>query len=55
LIKTILFLKNGKTITPYRLSAGEKQILIILLKVILQENQPSILLMDEPELSLHLA
>ncbi len=29
--------------------------MIILLKVILQENQPSILLMDEPELSLHLA
>ena len=52
---SIIFIKNGKTITPYRLSSGEKQILIILLKVILQENQPSILLMDEPELSLHLA
>jgi predicted ATPase len=52
---SLIFLKNGKTITPYRLSAGEKQILIILLKVILQENQPAILLMDEPELSLHLA
>lgn len=51
----LIFNKKGKTITPYRLSAGEKQILIILLKVILQENQPSVLLMDEPELSLHLA
>jgi predicted ATPase len=51
----LIFKKKGKTITPYRLSAGEKQILIILLKAVLQENQPSILLMDEPELSLHLA
>jgi predicted ATPase len=51
----LIFNKQGKTITPYRLSAGEKQILIILLKVILQEDQASILLLDEPELSLHVA
>jgi predicted ATPase len=51
----LIFNKDGKTITPYRLSAGEKQVLIILLKVVLQEDQPCILLLDEPELSLHLA
>lgn len=50
----LIFNKQGKTITPYRLSAGEKQILIILLKVVLQEDQACILLLDEPELSLHL-
>jgi predicted ATPase len=51
----LIFNKEGKTITPYHLSAGEKQILIILLKVVLQEDQASILLLDEPELSLHVA
>jgi predicted ATP-dependent endonuclease of OLD family len=49
------FRKNGKTISPYRLSTGEKQILIILLKVILHEEKPGVLLIDDPELSLHLA
>ncbi|MBR3114330.1 MAG: ATP-binding protein, partial [Bacteroidaceae bacterium] len=32
---------------------GEKQMLIILLTVLLQNQQPYILLMDEPEASLH--
>ena len=36
------------------LSSGEKQMLIILFKVFLMEEQPSILLMDEPENSLHI-
>lgn len=36
------------------LSAGEKQLLIILLTVLCQEEKPAILLMDEPEISLHL-
>ncbi|WP_377111818.1 AAA family ATPase [Pseudoalteromonas sp. M58] len=35
------------------LSSGEKQLLIIFLTVILQKNSPFILLMDEPETSLH--
>jgi len=51
---SLVFHKNDKMITPYQLSAGEKQILIILLTVVLQENKPFVLLMDEPELSLHL-
>lgn len=52
---SMVFRKNGKIITPYRLSTGEKQVLIILLKVILPKENSCILLLDEPELSLHLA
>ena len=37
-----------------RLSSGEKQLLIILFKVFLMNEVPSILLMDEPENSLHI-
>jgi predicted ATPase len=40
-------------ITPYQLSSGEKQILVILLTTLIQDNQPSILFLDEPEISLH--
>ncbi|MGP2657498.1 AAA family ATPase [Malaciobacter sp. WC5094] len=36
-----------------RLSSGEKQILIIFLSIIVQGDKPFILLMDEPESSLH--
>jgi len=52
----IIFRNNhDKFFSVYELSSGEKQMLIILLNVLLQENQPSIILMDEPEISLHLA
>ena len=37
------------------LSSGEKQLLIQLLEVLLQEKQPAILIADEPELSLHIS
>jgi ABC-type lipoprotein export system ATPase subunit len=50
----IEFLLDDKEITPYQLSSGEKQILIILLTVLVQDNKPSILFMDEPEISLHI-
>lgn len=40
-------------IPPYMLSSGEKQLLLILTTVLTQNDQPSILLMDEPEISLH--
>lgn len=36
------------------LSAGEKQLLYILLTVFLMDDKPTVLLMDEPELSLHI-
>ena len=40
-------------ITPYMLSSGEKQMLLILATVLTQNGAPAILLMDEPEISLH--
>lgn len=50
----IEFLIGDKQIYPYQLSSGEKQFLIILLTVLIQDNKPSILFMDEPEISLHI-
>ena len=50
----IAFISGKDTLTPYQLSSGEKQILVILLTVLVQNNRPTILFMDEPEISLHL-
>lgn len=49
----LAFLQYGERLSPYRLSSGEKQMLIILLTVLLQKRQHYVLLMDEPEASLH--
>lgn len=49
----IVFINGTDEITAYQLSAGEKQILVILLTVLVQDNKPSIIFMDEPEISLH--
>lgn len=38
-----------------QLSSGEKQLLLILTTVFLQNEAPSVLLMDEPEISLHIS
>lgn len=51
--KLAFLLDNGHTIDSYALSAGEKQLLIILLTVLLEENKEYIVLLDEPEISLH--
>ena len=48
------FTQIGEVLLPYRLSSGEKQILIILLTVLVEDNLPYVLFMDEPEMSLHL-
>ncbi|MBQ9260815.1 MAG: AAA family ATPase [Prevotella sp.] len=48
------FTQIGEVLLPYRLSSGEKQILIILLTVLVEDNQPYVLFMDEPEVSLHM-
>ncbi|MDR0954869.1 MAG: AAA family ATPase [Rikenellaceae bacterium] len=40
-------------ITPYTLSSGEKQLLLILTTALTEDDRPAILLMDEPEISLH--
>ncbi len=50
----ISFIIDGKPISPYYLSSGEKQLLIMLLTVLTQDEKPSVLLLDEPESSLHL-
>ncbi len=49
----IQFSQIGETLVPYQLSSGEKQILCILLTVLVEDNQPYVLFMDEPEVSLH--
>lgn len=41
------------TLSPYQLSSGEKQLLIILTTVLVQNMEPYVLIMDEPEISLH--
>lgn len=53
---------NGKLISAGtekiqidQLSSGEKQILLILTTVFLQDEKPNVLLMDEPEISLHIS
>lgn len=50
----IRFSQLGETLLPYQLSSGEKQMLAILLTVLIEDQQPYVLLMDEPEVSLHI-
>ena len=50
----IRFSQIGETLVPYQLSSGEKQILAILLTVLVEDNLPYVLFMDEPEVSLHI-
>ncbi len=50
----IRFLQMGEVLTPYQLSSGEKQMLVILLTVLVEDQQPYVLFMDEPEISLHI-
>ena len=50
----IRFSQIGETLYPYQLSSGEKQILAILLTVLVEDNLPYVLFMDEPEVSLHI-
>ena len=48
------FTQIGEVLLPYQLSSGEKQMLAILLTVLVEDNQPYVLFMDEPEVSLHI-
>ena len=49
----IQLLQMGETLMPYQLSSGEKQMLVILLTVLVEDQKPYVLFMDEPEVSLH--
>ncbi len=48
------FITAPKKVQLAQLSSGEKQLLLILTTVFLQEEHPNVLLLDEPEISLHL-
>ncbi|MBP3211678.1 MAG: AAA family ATPase [Prevotella sp.] len=50
----IRFTQIGEQLMPYQLSSGEKQMLIILLTVLVEDDLPYVLFMDEPEVSLHI-
>lgn len=50
----MFFENEDKKIELEQLSSGEKQLIIILLNVLLQDKKDYILLMDEPEISLHI-
>jgi len=50
----IRFTQIGEMLMPYQLSSGEKQMLTILLTVLVEDDQPYVLFMDEPEVSLHI-
>lgn len=45
---------NGNVCELKDLSSGEKQLLLILLRVFLMEQKPGIVFLDEPEISLHI-
>ena len=44
----IRFSQIGETLVPYQLSSGEKQMLVILLTVLVEDSCPYVLFMDEP-------
>ena len=50
----VIFRKGSQIIEMDRLSAGEKQILLLLFTLFLMEDRPTVLLLDEPEISLHI-
>ena len=52
--KGIRLMQEGDILTFRQLSSGEKQMLLILLTVLLQDSLPYVLFMDEPEVSLHM-
>ena len=49
----IRFSQIGEVLSPFQLSSGEKQMLAILLTVLTEDGEPTVLFMDEPEVSLH--
>lgn len=52
-VDELTFDLNGIKLSPYQLSSGEKQLIIILTLALTQKCEPYVLIMDEPEISLH--
>ena len=52
--RTLKVRKGDTVLSLTQLSAGEKQLLIILLEILLIRDDAALVLMDEPELSLHI-
>ncbi len=50
----VTLMQWGERLDLRLLSSGEKQLLVILMTVLLEDGDPTILLMDEPEVSLHI-
>lgn len=50
----VRFAQIGETLQPYQLSSGEKQLLVVLLTVLVEDQRPYVLFMDEPEVSMHI-
>lgn len=50
----IFFYQDDEKLSPYKLSSGEKQMLVILLTALVRNGERSVLFMDEPEASLHI-
>lgn len=51
----LVFWQDDLILKVEDLSTGEKQLLLLLVTVFLQDRQPSILFADEPEVSLHIS
>lgn len=51
----LVFIKDTIDIHPKELSSGEKQLLIILLTVLLERGKEYVLMLDEPEISMHIS
>ncbi len=51
----LVFYQAGQRLTVGKLSTGEKQLLLVLLKVFLTRGKPAVILLDEPEISLHIS
>lgn len=51
----IAVFEADKSIDLNQLSAGEKQLILIMLRVVISSGKPTILMFDEPEISLHLS
>lgn len=51
--KLIITMNNGTNLPLSKLSSGEKQLLLIFYQMLFHSNTGTIILLDEPEISLH--